>query len=67
MIEYPPVLVPHDKQEGGTPDLIVGANRSIHIPDELVPGQHVIIRVLISGECLIRLIVVGRFDKRVLR
>src|SRR5712692_11864844 len=67
MVEHPAVLIPHDEQERGAPHLVVRADGLVDAPDEPVPGQHVVVRVLISRERPILLIMVWRLDKRIVR
>src|SRR5712692_5234876 len=67
MVEQPPVLVPHEEEERGAPDLVVRANSLVDVPDEAVPGQHEIVRVLIGRQRPILLIMVWRLNERIVR
>src|SRR6266851_3225662 len=65
MVEQSAVLIPHDEEERGAPHVVVRAEDLVDVPDELIPGQHEIVWVLIGRERSILLIMVGRFNERI--
>jgi hypothetical protein len=70
VVEDPAVLVPDDEEHRGSPHFgsphfVVGTERRIDVPDELITRQHVVIRMLVGGDRAIRVIGVGRLYERV--